>query len=61
MKEGNFFKVVCIDEDDPFEYKVLEDVNRGTIDEIHKFMKEKIPLHPHAKWILLPEIIKTNM
>ena len=58
MKKGNFFKVVCVDEDDPFEYQILEDVNRGTIEEVHEFVKEKVTLHPNAKWILLPENIK---
>lgn len=49
----NYFKIVCIDESDPFEYKVLEDANRSTIDEVHEFVKEKLPLHDGAKWILL--------
>lgn len=60
MKEVNFIKVVCVDEDDPFEYKVLEDANRGTIEEVCAFIKEKMDLYPNAKWMLLPETIITN-
>ena len=37
-----YFKIICVDESDPFEFQVLEDVNRGTIDEVHEFVKEKL-------------------
>ena len=54
MEEGMFFKLVCIDESDPMEYKILEDVNRGTLDEIHEFVSRKMNKHIGAKWLLLP-------
>lgn len=53
-----FFKLVCIDESDPLEYLVLEDVNKKTLEDIHKFVKEHINEHPECKWILLPYYIK---
>ena len=48
------FKVVCIDESDPFEYRVLEDVNRGNLDEVHDFINKRIKQHIGAKWMLIP-------
>ena len=53
-----FFKIICIDESDPFEFQVLEDVNRGNLEEVHEFVKEKMPLHDGAKWLLLPGTIE---
>ena len=49
-----FFKILCIDESDPFEFQVLEDVNCGNLEEVYDFLVEKMPLHDDAKWLLLP-------
>lgn len=51
--EKQFFKLVCLNEDNPFEYEVLEDVNRGTLDEVHDYVKENIHKHKSGKWILI--------
>lgn len=48
------YKLVCIDENDIFEYKVLEDVNKSSLDEVHIFVKKNIHKHKNAKWLLLP-------
>ena len=56
--EKQFFKLVCLNEDNPFEYEVLEDVNRGTLDEVHDFVKENIHKYDSAKWILIPHSMK---
>lgn len=54
---GNFyFKLVCIDEFDPFGYHVLQDVNLGNLDDVHEYIvthiKECSP--NRTKWILIP-------
>lgn len=49
-----FFKVVCVDESDPFEYRVLEEANRGSLKEVHDFVNERLEQHEGAKWMLIP-------
>lgn len=56
--EQEFLKIVCVDESDPMEYHVLEDVNRGSLQEVHEFIKERYEKHKGAKWIMLPYICK---
>ena len=53
-KERNFFKVVCIDENNPFEYQILEDSNHSDLESVHEFVTQKFEKHQGAKWILLP-------
>lgn len=55
--EKYYFKLVCVNENNPLEYEVLEDVNLSTIDEVHKYVIEhfnKRTLPEMTKWILLP-------
>lgn len=54
--DAYFFKLVCINENNPFEYEVLEDVNIGTLDDVHKYISEHIKNYApeSTKWILLP-------
>ena len=40
MEKKTFYKVVCIDENDVFEYRILEDVNKDTLDEVHTLLKK---------------------
>lgn len=51
-----FFKLVCVDETNPLEYEVLEDVNVGCLDDVHKFVTEHIGNYQpdKTKWMLLP-------
>lgn len=54
---GNyFFKLVCVDEENPLEYEVLEDVNLDDLEAVHKYVEEHINKHsPETnKWMLLP-------
>ena len=54
--EKDFIKVVCIDESDPLEYKVLEDKNVGNLNELFQFLDSKYPQHIKngIRWLLLP-------
>ena len=54
--EQNYFRVVCVDEGNPFGYMVLEDTNKGSLTEVHKFIDENYYKHigNGIKWILLP-------
>lgn len=54
--EKDFIKVVCIDESDPLEYKVLEDKNVGSLNELHQFLDKKYPqyIDNGIRWLLLP-------
>ena len=51
-----YFKLVCVDEQNPLEYEVLEDVNLDSLDDVHKYVEDHIKDHtPETnKWMLLP-------
>lgn len=51
--EKEFLKIVCIKED-PMEYQVLEEANRGNLDEIQEFVNSRFDKHKGARWILMP-------
>lgn len=57
--EQNYFRVVCVDEGDPFEYRVLEDTNKGSLTEVHKFVDENYYKHygNNVKWLLMPATV----
>ena len=54
MGENVFFKLVCLDDTDPFEYKIHMDLNRASLEEIHEIVKNNIGNYKTAKWLLLP-------
>lgn len=51
-----YFKLVCVDEQNPLEYGVLEDINLDDLEDVHKYVKEHFDAHSpeHIKWMLLP-------
>lgn len=51
-----YFKLVCVCEQDPLEYAVLEDVNLDNLDDVHKYVENHIKDHsPEGiKWMLIP-------
>ena len=54
MGENVFFKIVCINDNDVFEYRIEEDTNKKTLAEVHEFVEQHIHKHPNCKWLLLP-------
>lgn len=54
--DNYYFKLVCVSDQDPLEYSVLEDVNLGDLEEVHKYVMEHICNHTpeHIKWMLIP-------
>ncbi len=40
MKNNYAFKIVCVDENNPIEYSVLDDVNVGDMDEVCKYISK---------------------
>lgn len=58
--ENLFFKVVCVNDSNPMEYQVLEDVNRGNLDEVHEFVTQMYEKHIGSKWMLIPYVCKTK-
>lgn len=55
------FKIVCLDENNPIEYSILDEVNVGDIGEVCKYLKEnynKFNLSV-CKWTIIP-IYKSN-
>lgn len=54
--DGYYFKLVCVNEQDPFEYGVLEDVNLDDLEDVHKYVMEHISIHTpeRIKWMLIP-------
>lgn len=51
--EELFFKVIC-EEVDAFGKCIHEDVNKGTLEDVHEFLKKNILKYPFAKWELYP-------
>ncbi len=51
-----YFKLVCVDEQDPLGYNVLEDVNLSDLEEVHQYVEMHINDHsPNTvKWMLIP-------
>lgn len=51
-----YFKLVCVDEQNPLEYDVLEDVNLNDLEDVHKYVKEHFDAHSpnKIKWMLIP-------
>lgn len=54
MGETIFYKVVCINDNDVFEYRIEEDTNKSTLDEVNDFVKQNIDKYSNCKWLLLP-------
>lgn len=54
--EYDYLRLVCVDEGDPFEYKILEDTNKSSLTEVHNFLDENYQKHHGSgvKWILFP-------
>lgn len=53
ITERQFLKVMCIDDDDAFDFRVLENVDKP-VEEVSDFISSKLQIHKNAKWILLP-------
>lgn len=53
ITERQFLKVMCIDDDDAFDFRVLENVDKP-VEEVSDFISSKFKIHKNAKWILLP-------
>ncbi len=57
MNNKNFaFKIVCVDENNPLEYSVLDETNKGSIEEICNYLQEnyhKFDMN-NCKWIIIP-------
>ena len=50
------FKLVCIDDSSPMEFMILDDVNKGNLNEIHSYLEDKINEYDLStcKWLILP-------
>lgn len=55
------FKIVCVDENNPVVYKVLDDVNKDNITEVCQYLKSNYNNFDliNCKWIIIP-ISKTK-
>jgi len=54
--EDYYFRLICVNEHNVLEYEILEDVNIGNLEDVHKYVEEHIKEHSikDAKWILIP-------
>ena len=54
-----FIRIICIDESDPLEYRILEDSNKGSVDEVNIFLKDNYSKHKGVgiRWLLLPATV----
>lgn len=59
--DNYYFKLVCVDEQHPLGYCVLEDVNLNNLEDVHEYVEDHINNHPldTIKWMLIP-MIKPN-
>lgn len=60
--DNYYFKLVCVDEQNPIGYSVLEDVNLKNLEDVHKYVETHINNHTLGtiKWMLIP-MIKPNV
>lgn len=56
--ERYFFKLVCVNENNPLEYEILEDVNLPDLNEVHNYIDNHISNYvpEMTKWMLLPMV-----
>ncbi len=49
------FKLVCIDDSDPMEYQVLDDINKKNMYEVYQYVEDNAERYPAtSKLLLLP-------
>ncbi len=62
-KDKYYFKLVCIDEQNPLGYCVLEDVNLNDLEDVHEYVESHINNYPLGaiKWMLIPMIKPTRV
>ena len=50
------FKVVCVDENNPIEYTILDEVNKDNMFEVCKYLQENYQNFDisNCKWIIIP-------
>lgn len=55
-----YFRLVCVDEQNPIQYSVLEDESIDNLDAVHDYVKKHFASHiPElTKWILIPIVKK---
>lgn len=56
------FKVVCLDENNPVEYTILDEVNIKDMEEVCKYLQENYLKFnmDNCKWIILPMSKQSN-
>lgn len=54
--DNYYFKLVCVDEQNPFGYRVLEDKNLNSLNDVHEYVEKHINTQTieTVKWILIP-------
>lgn len=60
--DNYYFKLVCVDEQNPIGYHVLEDINLDNLEDVHKYVVKHIINHSldTIKWMLIP-MMKPNV
>lgn len=51
-----YFRLVCVDEQNPIQYSVLEDETIESLEDVHKFIEDHLYSHTPelTKWMLIP-------
>ena len=54
--ENYYFRLICVDEQNPIYYHVLVDETLGTLEDVHKYVKKNIEnnIQNMSKWMLIP-------
>ena len=60
--DNYYFKLVCVDEQNPIGYHVLEDINIDNLEDVHEYVEKHINNHPMGaiKWMLIP-MMRSNI
>lgn len=55
--DNYYFKLVCVDEQHPLGYCILEDVNLN-LEDVHEYVEDHINNHPldTIKWMIKPNV-----
>lgn len=50
------FKLVCIDDSSPYKFKVLDDVNKRSLEEVYRYLEDNFEKYDiqTCKWLLMP-------
>lgn len=59
--DSMYFNLICSEIEAMGGITIHEDVNKGSIEEIHEYVKDRINLYPNATWVMIPMTISMKI